>query len=75
MYYFCTYFDQHYLARGLALYHSLREHCPACTLWVLCLDHATFQLLEQLELPDIDLSRLDDVQGTQKLLREVGVIP
>jgi len=31
--------------------------------------------LEQLELPDIDLSRLDDVQGTQKLLREVGVIP
>ena len=31
--------------------------------------------LEQLELPDVDLSRLDDVQGTQKLLREVGIIP
>ena len=31
--------------------------------------------LDQLELPDVDLSRLDDVQGTQKLLREVGIIP
>ena len=31
--------------------------------------------LDQLELPDVDLSWLDDVQGTQKLLREVGIIP
>ncbi len=31
--------------------------------------------LDQLELPDVDLSRLDDVQGTQDLLRELGIIP
>ena len=31
--------------------------------------------LDQLELPDVDLSKLDDVEGTQKLLREVGLIP
>ena len=30
--------------------------------------------LDQLELPDVDLSRLDDVQGTQKLLRDLGII-
>ena len=31
--------------------------------------------LEQLELPDVDLSMLGDVGGTQKLLRDVGIIP
>ena len=30
--------------------------------------------LDQLELPDVDLSRLGDVQGTQKLLRDLGII-
>jgi len=30
---------------------------------------------DQLELPDVDLSRLADVKGTQNLLREVRVIP
>ena len=31
--------------------------------------------LDQLELPDVDLSRLEDVKGTQALLRDVGIIP
>ena len=31
--------------------------------------------LDELELPDVDLSRLDDVEGTQQLLRDVGIIP
>ena len=31
--------------------------------------------LNELELPDVDLSRLSDVQATQQLLREVGIIP
>ena len=37
--------------------------------------HRLLVPLEQLELPDVDLSRLSDVQGTQKLLRELGIIP
>ena len=37
--------------------------------------HRLLVPLEELQLPDVDLSRLDDVQGTQKLLREVGIIP
>ncbi len=31
--------------------------------------------LNELELPDVDLSKLDDLQGTQNLLRKVGIIP
>ena len=31
--------------------------------------------LDQIELPDVDLSKLDDVKGTQALLRDVGIIP
>lgn len=31
--------------------------------------------LNQLELPDVDLSQLHDVIGTQDLLRELGIIP
>ena len=37
--------------------------------------HRLLVPLEQLELPDVDLSRLGDVRGTQNLLREVGIIP
>lgn len=53
MFYFCTYFDQHYLARGLALYRSLREHCPEFQLWVLCMDEAAYQKLSELKLPGL----------------------
>jgi iron(III) transport system substrate-binding protein len=31
--------------------------------------------LEKVQKPEIDLSRLDDVKGTQDLLREAGAIP
>ena len=37
--------------------------------------HRLLVPLAQLELPAVDLSQLSDVQGTQKLLREVGIIP
>jgi hypothetical protein len=40
MLHFCTYFDSHYLARALALYDSLQEHCAPFELFVLCLDNS-----------------------------------
>src|SRR5215470_11380158 len=70
MYYFCTYFDQHYLTRGLALYHSLRKHCPAFKLWVLCMDHVTYQLLEKLGLPGLHPIALEDFERDDKPLQD-----
>ena len=50
MFNFCTYFDQHYLVRGLALYRSLREQCSEFRFWVLCMDEITYQTLTELKL-------------------------
>ena len=66
MRYFCTYFDRHYFLRGLALYHSLQEHAGPFTLWVLCFDEWSHDVLAKLALPDLrpialaDFERGDD---------------
>lgn len=44
-YYFCTYFDQNYLARGLLLCESLMEHVPSFTLYVLALDDVAYDII------------------------------
>lgn len=70
MRYFCTYFDHHYLPRGLALYQSLRRHCPSFELWVLCMDRLSYDVLSQLGLSDVHLISLEDVEkGDEELLR------
>lgn len=60
---FCTYFDQHYLARGLALYDSLHHHCPEFQLWILCMDEGAYTRLAQMALPEIRLIRLEDFEA------------
>ncbi|MDO8722362.1 MAG: hypothetical protein Q7J31_09050, partial [Syntrophales bacterium] len=62
MYYFCTYFDRNYLSRGLAMYRSLREHCPEFRLWVLCMDEATLEASTQFDLPEVELISLPDFE-------------
>lgn len=70
MYYFCTYFDHRYLTRGLALFRSLKQHCPAFRLWVLCMDSICYDVLSQLGLSDIYLIALEDFErGDGELLR------
>jgi len=69
MYYFCTYFDQNYLPRGLALYRSLREHCPEFKLWVLCMDEATHEIMTHLDLPEVASITLQEFEnGDDSLL-------
>ncbi len=50
---YCTMFDSGYLARGLALIHSLRTQGVHDDIWVLCLDETTESFLERLALPGV----------------------
>jgi len=55
MRYFCTYFDQNYLTRGLALYHSLAAHVKDFEMLVLCMDEPTETALRRKSLPQVRL--------------------
>ena len=60
---YCTYFDHNYLARGLALYHSLQRHAPGARLWVLCLSAECHRILVSFDLPGIVPVRLEDFEA------------
>lgn len=62
---YCTYFDRHYLSRGLALYRSLQRYQPGAELWVLCLDEEaerTLGVLDALHLRVLSLKWLEEAQ-------------
>ena len=70
MYHYCTYFDHHYLRRGLALYRSLKRHCPSFRLWVLCMDPLVYKILSHLSLPDLTLIPIEDLESADPQLLE-----
>ncbi len=69
MHHFCTYFDARYLPRGLALFQSLMRHCPSFTLWVLCMDTESSDILSHMALPNIRLIPLADFEQHDEPLR------
>ncbi|HKQ03910.1 MAG TPA: glycosyl transferase [Blastocatellia bacterium] len=51
------------------MYRSLKQHCPAAQLWVLCLSDECYHVLEELSWPDIIPIKLEDFeQGDSELL-------
>lgn len=68
---FFTFFDSYYLLRGLALYRSLKRHCREFTLWVLCYDEASRDVLSRLNYPEIRLLAETDVESHEPRLRQV----
>ena len=68
---YATYFDRHYLTRGLALHESLVAHSPPFTLWVLCLDETTEAVLKELRLPAVEMVPLADLERANPQLPAV----
>lgn len=68
MYFFCTYFDHHYLPRGLTLYDSLKKNCPSFRLWILSLDYECTQLLSQLNLPEVEVIDIHQLEESDPQL-------
>lgn len=70
MYYFCTYFDQHYLPRGLALHASLMQHVAHFRLFILCLDRQCYRQLQARKLANVELILLDQLERADSALAE-----
>jgi hypothetical protein len=68
MLHYATYFDRHYLTRGLALYRSLARHSPPFRLWVLCLDDDTRRTLSRLRPDNMSLIPLADLERSDPAL-------
>jgi len=71
MHTFCTYFDQRYLARGLALHESLERHCADFRLWILCMDRECYQDLMRRQLANVYLIALEDFERNDATLLAV----
>ena len=69
MRYYCTYFDRHYLLRGLTLYRSLKRHAEPFVLWALCFDDWSFEVLTKLAQPGLrPIAQADFERGDDALL-------
>lgn len=68
MKHYCTYFDTHYMLRGLTLYRSLQKHAGDFKLWVLCCDDLTYENLKKLDQPDLIPIRLSEVEAFEPRL-------
>ena len=62
MNFFCTFFDKRYLARGVALYHSLLAQGAPFHLWVLCMDREVEVDLSSRSLQNVTLATVADLE-------------
>jgi hypothetical protein len=70
VYNFCTYFDRNYMAHGLTLYRSLLSQANPFTLWVLCFDDSSYDVLSKLGLENLrPVSLREFEEGDEGLAR------
>lgn len=62
MEHYVTLFDSLFLPQGLALYMSMERHVKDYTLWVLCVDDETHEMLTKLSLPNLRLLKLSQLE-------------
>lgn len=71
-YYFCTLFDKNYLSKGLALYSSLKGHIKSFSLWILCMDDITLNILKKMNLTNVSLIDLATFEDTKLKNVKIG---
>lgn len=70
----CTYFDSNYLHRGIALYQSILKYSDRpFTLWILCFDQITYDILTKLDLSNIRLIHWEDFEKEDKELHAAKI--
>jgi hypothetical protein len=62
---FVTLFDANFLPQGLALFESLRAHCPHAKLWVLCMDEEVERTLAALNNPGLQTIPLREIEDSR----------
>jgi hypothetical protein len=62
MQYYYTLIDKHYLIKGITLYRSLCLNVGDFTLFVLCLDGITYDLLCSLSMPNVQAVKLETLE-------------
>ncbi len=67
---FCTYFDERYFSRGMAMLQSLRQYQPNAKFTVLCLSGACEALVRQVAWNDLELITLDALEQSWPALCE-----
>ena len=65
MKHFVTLFDKLFIPQGLALYLSLERNVLDFSLWILCLDDETFNILSGMKIEKIKLINLSDVENPE----------
>ncbi|WP_052447402.1 hypothetical protein [Clostridium polynesiense] len=65
--YFCTLASNEYTLKVLALYSSLKEHCPSFHFWICCMDDEIFTSIKGLELEDITLFKVKEIETSEIL--------
>jgi len=68
MEHYVTLFDSFFLPQGLTLYESLKKHSDEFTLWVICIDDKSFDILTKLKLNNLKLIKLSDVETPELLI-------
>lgn len=68
MNHYCTYFDSGFLAQGLTLWSSLREHDSQAVLWVLALDDRAAGVLRKQADPSLRVVALTELEHADPAL-------
>lgn len=68
--YYCTYFDQRYANRGVALYRSLERIDPDFHLWVLCLTKECETVLGRTDLPHLTAISMSEFEAGDEALQQ-----